>query len=215
MATGKFITFEGPEGSGKSTHIGKLAAFLEHRGIHVVTTREPGGTPLSEKIRGLIQHSAEEEEPVDRTELLLFLASRAQHVEEFIIPNLAAGNWVLCDRFYDSTFAYQGSGRGFNPDIVRRLNDFAVNGLKPDLTLLIDVSPATSRERLAHRHMGGNSAPDRIEQENDDFHVRLRDGFLHLAAAEPERFYVVDAEREQAVVEADIRNYVAKRFFIN
>lgn len=210
---GKFITFEGPEGSGKSTHIKRLAKFLEDRGINVETTREPGGTPLSEKIRNLIQHSEKNEEPCDRTELLLFLASRAQHVEEFIQPKLEAGTWILCDRFYDSTFAYQGCGRGFEMEVVRKLNDFAVDGLRPDLTLLIDVSPETSRKRLAHRHRGGDTSPDRIEQEKDDFHVRLRNGFLELAEAEQDRFHVVNAEREQPVVEQDIREFVSRRFF--
>lgn len=213
MTTAKFITFEGPEGSGKSTHIKRLAKFLEAQGCQVVTTREPGGTPLSEKIRDLIQHSKDGEVPLDRTELLLFLASRAQHVEEYIQPKLKAGVWVLCDRFCDSTFAYQGCGRGFDMNVVRKLNDFAVDGLKPDLTLLIDVSPETSRERLAHRHSDGTTEPDRIEQEKDDFHVRLRNGYLDLANAEPDRFFVVNAERERPVVEQDIRKFVLNRFF--
>lgn len=211
--TGKFITFEGPEGSGKSTHIKKLARFLESQGVDVVTTREPGGTVLGERIRNLIQHSEEGEIPVDRTELLLFLASRAQHVQELIVPALEAGSWILCDRFYDSTLAYQGCGRGFDLEEVRALNNFAVNGLQPDLTLLIDVSPETSRARLAHRHKGGETAPDRIESEKDDFHVRLRNGFLELAEAEQDRFYVVNAEREHSVVAQDIRNFVKNRFF--
>ena len=212
MKIGKFITFEGPEGSGKSTHIKKLARFLNSQGIDVVTTREPGGTTLGERIRNLIQHSAEGEVPVDRTELLLFLASRAQHVQEFIVPALKTGSWVLCDRFDDSTMAYQGCGRGFDLDEVRNLNNFAVNGLKPDLTLLIDVSPETSRQRLANRHRGRDSSPDRIELEEDDFHVRLRNGFLKLAEDEQDRFFMVDAERNQTVVEMDIRNFVTNRF---
>ncbi|MCK5794956.1 MAG: dTMP kinase [Anaerolineales bacterium] len=211
--TGKFITFEGPEGSGKSTHIKKLAYFLAIQGIEIMITREPGGTPLGERIRNLIQHSNEGEEPVDRTELLLFLASRAQHVQEVINPALKAGSWVLCDRFYDSTLAYQGYGRGFDLDELKALNDFAVNGMKPDLTLVIDVSPETSRTRLAKRHSSPSSSPDRIEAEEDAFHRRLRDGFLTLAEAEKERFYVVNAEREQGVVEQDICEFVKQRFF--
>lgn len=213
MTTGKFITFEGPEGGGKSTHIKKLALFLASKGVEVVTTREPGGTALGEKIRDLIQHSEAGTVPLDRAELLLFLASRAQHVQEVIRPMLNKGRWVLCDRFYDSTLAYQGFGRGFDIPQLRSLNDFAVDHLKPDLTLLIDVSPATSRERLAQRHCAGVSAPDRIESESDDFHVRLRNGYLTLAGQEKERFHVVDAERVQSVVEEDIRSLVASRFF--
>jgi len=212
MATGKFITFEGPEGSGKSTHIKQLSIFLAKQEINVVTTREPGGTILGEKIRNLIQHSSEGEAPVNRAELLLFLASRAQHVQEFIQPALAAGSWVLCDRFYDSTMAYQGYGRGFDLKELKTLNDFAVNALKPDLTLLIDVSPGTSRSRLASRHQGGNTTPDRIEREQDDFHNRLRDGFLMLADAEQDRFHVVNAEQEQSIVEDDIQSFVIHRF---
>jgi len=210
---GKFITFEGPEGSGKSTHIKRLATFLESKGVDVATTREPGGTPLGEHIRNLIQHSAADEVPHDRTELLLFLASRAQHVQEFILPKLEAGMWVLCDRFYDSTMAYQGYGRGLDLEELKKLNSFAVSGLKPDLTLLIDVSPETSRKRLAQRHSSGEIKPDRIEKEEAEFHERLHDGFLEMAELEHDRFYVVNAEREQPVVEADIQNFVTKRFF--
>ncbi|MFO7936549.1 MAG: dTMP kinase [Kiritimatiellia bacterium] len=209
---GKFITFEGPEGSGKSTHIRKLAQFLEEQGVDLVRTREPGGTPLNEKIRELIQYGEDCEVPCDRCELLLFLACRAQHVDEFIVPELEAGRWVLCDRFHDSTFAYQGCGRGFEKEQIKQLNDFAVNGLNPDLTLLIDVSPETSRQRLKNRHISGIAAPDRIEKEKADFHVRLRNGFLELAEMEPDRFYVVDAERDCNLVQSDIRNIVSERF---
>ncbi|MDD2599492.1 MAG: dTMP kinase [Kiritimatiellae bacterium] len=213
MATGKFITFEGPEGGGKSTHIQKLAIFLGSQGIDVITTREPGGTALGEKIRALIQHSAEGTAPVDRAELLLFLASRAQHVQELIQPMLRAGRWVLCDRFCDSTLAYQGFGRGFDIQQLQLLNDFAANHLVPDLTLLLDISPATSRQRLARRHREGVSAPDRIEAESHDFHVRLRNGFLTLAQQEKARFQVVNAEREQSLVEREICEIIKQRFF--
>ena len=206
-ARGKFITFEGPEGSGKSTHIRLLKAFLETRGIEMVMTREPGGTPLGESIRNLLQHG-ESEAPVARAEVLLFLACRAQHVERRIRPALEAGQWVLCDRFDDSTMAYQGYARGFDLTLLGGVNDFAVNGLRPDLTLLLDVSPATSRARLAAR----GATPDRIEREHDAFHVKVRDGFLDLAQKKPEQFVVVNTEREPDAVEEEIRATIAKRF---
>lgn len=211
MPKGKFITFEGPEGSGKSTHIRLLADFLRERGIRVTLTREPGGTTLGEAIRGLLQHNGSGEAPVDRAELLLFLASRAQHVERLVRPALEQGAWVLCDRFEDSTFAYQGYGRGFDLGELKAANHFATNGLKPDLTFLLDVTPETSRKRLLARQSQTAAAPDRIECEADDFHVRLREGFLDLARQEPERFVVVPTDREQASVAADVRAAVALR----
>ena len=207
VARGKFITFEGPEGSGKSTHIRLLKAFLEARGIKVVMTREPGGTPLGEAIRGLLQHD-HGEEPIARAEVLLFLACRAQHVERLIRPALDAGTWVLCDRFDDSTMAYQGYARGFDLGLLAEVNNFAVNGLRPDLTVLLDVSPETSRARLAERQ----AAPDRIEREHDSFHVKVRDGFLDLAQKEPERFVVINTEHEQRAMEEAICTAVANRF---
>ncbi len=211
MPYGKFITFEGPEGSGKSTHIRLLATFLREQGIRVTLTREPGGTPLGEAIRGLLQHNGSGEAPVGRAEVLLFLASRAQHVERLIRPALEAGNWVLCDRFDDSTLAYQGYGRGFDLNELLAVNHFAVGGLKPDLTVLLDVTPETSRARLATRHSLTASAPDRIECEAEDFHIRLRNGFLNLARREPDRFVVLATEREQDEVAAEIRSAVIQR----
>lgn len=211
MARGKFITFEGPEGSGKSTHIRLLADFLREQGIEVALTREPGGTPTGEAIRLLLQHNGAGEAPVPRTEVLLFLASRAQHVERFIRPALARGAWVLCDRFEDSTFAYQGYGRGFDLGELTAANHFATEGLKPDLTVLLDVRPETSRLRLAARQAQTAATPDRIECEADAFHVRLRDGFLDLARRDPERFVVLETEREQSCVAADVRAAVTRR----
>jgi dTMP kinase len=211
MATGRFITFEGPEGSGKSTHIRLLAAFLRGRGFAVTLTREPGGTPTGEAIRGLLQHDQAGEAPVGRAEVLLFLASRAQHVERLIRPALDAGTWVLCDRFDDSTLAYQGFGRGFDLAALREANAFATGGLKPDLTVLLDVRPETSRSRLRERVSRTLASPDRIEREADAFHVRLREGFLELARQEPERFVVVDSERERDTVSRAIREAVVGR----
>ena len=208
--TGKFITFEGPEGSGKSTHIKVLKAFLEARGIEVVMTREPGGTPLGEEIRKILQHD-HSEAPVPHAEVLLFLASRAQHVERLIRPALAQGKWVLCDRFDDSTFAYQGYGRGFPMEGLRAVNAFAVSGLRPDLTVLLDVAPQTSRERLAARQATTATAPDRIEREAAAFHEKVRNGFLALAAEEPNRIAVISTERDREAVAADVRKAVEQK----
>jgi dTMP kinase len=207
MKSGKFITFEGPEGSGKSTHIKLLKAYLEERGIEVVLTREPGGTPLGEEIRKILQHD-HSEPPVPSAEVLLFLASRAQHVERLIRPALQQGKWVLCDRFADSTFAYQGYGRGFDMESLRAVNAFAVSGLCPDLTVLLDVNPQTSRERLAARQASTATTPDRIEREAAAFHERVRNGFLALAKEEPERLVVINTEREPSEVAAAIRKAV-------
>jgi len=166
---------------------------------------------MGESIRGLLQHNGSGEAPVPRAEVLLFLASRAQHVERLIRPALEKGNWVLCDRFDDSTFAYQGYGRGFDLDVLRAANRFATDGLRADLTVLLDVSPETSRARLLSRQTQTASAPDRIECEADDFHIRLRNGFLEMAAKDPARFVVVATEREREQVAADVREAVMRR----
>lgn len=189
---GKFITFEGPEGGGKSTHVRELAEQLRAEGKTVLVTREPGGTRLAELIRGLVREEVEDP-PVTRCEVLLFIAARAQVVSEVIRPALARGEWVICDRFADSTFAYQGYGRGIDVGLLRNFNDFATEGLVPDLTILLDVPPETSKARLAERQAATATSADRIEQAGDMFHRRLRDGFLELAKAEPDRFVVIDS----------------------
>ena len=189
---GKFITFEGPEGGGKSTHVRELAEQLRAEGKTVLVTREPGGTRLAELIRGLVREEVEDP-PVTRCEVLLFIASRAQVVSEVIRPALARGEWVICDRFADSTFAYQGYGRGIDVGLLKNFNDFATEGLVPDLTILLDVPPETSKARLAERQAATATSADRIEQAGDMFHRRLRDGFLELAKAEPGRFVVIDS----------------------
>lgn len=209
--TGHFITFEGPEGSGKSTHIRRLASRLRAAAHDVVVTREPGGTSLGEAIRGLLQHDAAGESPVPRAEALLFCASRAQLVQTVIRPALARGAWVLADRFADSTFAYQGFGRGFALADLQAANAFATGGLVPELTLLLDLDEATSRRRLAERN-GPEVAADRFEREPRDFHARLREGFLTLAAAEPERFLVIPTGRTEDAVADDIWQAVTTRF---
>lgn len=200
MARGKFITLEGPEGAGKSTHLARLAEALRARGIEVLTTREPGGTPLCEAVRGLLQFNAAGEAPQTRAEVLLFLASRAQLVSQVIKPALARGTWVLCDRFCDSTFAYQGYGRGLELAQLRALNAFATAGLMPDLTLLLDIPEAESARRLAER----KGPADRFEQEQAAFHRRLAEGFREMAAAEPARFRVIDSSGSEAQTAAQI-----------
>ena len=189
---GKFITFEGGEGCGKSTQVKRLKEALERIGVEVVLTREPGGTVLSEEIRRLIKDQ-DDDPPCDRSELLLFLAARAQLVRNVIRPALAAGKWVVSDRFSDSTKAYQGYGRGLPLDVIETVNAFACEGLRPDLTILLDVTPETSRARMRRREGATNTAADRIERAGDEFHARLRRGFAEMAAAEPERIKVVDA----------------------
>jgi len=201
---GKFITFEGPEGCGKSTQVKALSDALRAAGRTVLSTREPGGTRLAELIRSLVREEIEDP-PVARSETLLFLAARAQVVAESIRPALARGEWVVCDRFSDSTFAYQGYGRGLDVQLLKQLNDFATEGIVPDLTILLDVPPDVSRERISKRMASTATAGDRIEAAGELFHRRLRDGFLELARAEPSRFVVingtqsVDAVREKVL----------------
>lgn len=192
MQRGKFITFEGGEGCGKSTQVKRLAAELESRGVEVLLTREPGGTRLAESIRGLLKDETQDP-PVDRAELLLFLAARAQLVKNVIRPALEAGTWVVSDRFSDSTVAYQGYGRGLPLDFVRAANDFACEGLVPDLTILLDLDPEIAAKRMRRREAATHTDADRIESAGDDFHARLRKGFLELAAADSPRIAKIDA----------------------
>ena len=206
---GKFISFEGPEGGGKSTQAQTLADILRSEGKTVLMTREPGGTRLAEKIRGLLREELEDP-PVARSEVLLFLAARAQIVAQVIQPALARGDWVICDRFADSTFAYQGYGRGIDVARLRLLNDFATEGLLPDLTILLDVPSEVSRARLAARQAATATTADRIERAGCAFHRRLRDGFLDLAKAEPERFVVIDASGSRDTVAGQVWSAVRK-----
>ncbi|MEG1479471.1 MAG: dTMP kinase [Kiritimatiellia bacterium] len=208
MERGKFITLEGPEGAGKSTHLKLLAEKLRARGIHVLTTREPGGTKLGEAVREILQFNLAGEAPVPRAELLLFLASRAQLVETVLRPALDAGTWVLSDRFCDSTFAYQGFGRGMPLEALRLLNGFATDQIVPDKTLLLDIPPEESRARIEQR----KGPVDRFETEKQAFHLRLRNGFLELAKQEPERIRMIDSTQPQAVTAALIWNAVEVLF---
>ena len=189
---GKFITVEGGEGCGKSTQARRLKEALESCGIEVLLTREPGGTPLAEKIRSLLKDEIADP-PCDRSELLLFLAARAQLVKNVIRPALAAGKWVISDRFSDSTVAYQGYGRELPLDFLSSANSFACDGLKSDLTLLLDVPPETAMQRMRSREAATGTSADRIELAGEEFHARLRLGFLKLAEAEKDRFDVIDA----------------------
>lgn len=190
---GRFVTFEGGEGCGKSTQIRLLADKLRSLGKEVLVTREPGGTDVSERIRSLVQENLENP-PNPRAETLLFLASRAQLVESVIVPALERGKWVLCDRFADSTFAYQGYGRGFDVATLKSINAFATGGLMPDKTLLLTVSPETAAQRMRKRESATGVEADRMERAGDDFHARLAKGFLELAKSEPERFSVIGAD---------------------
>ncbi len=208
---GKFITLEGPEGAGKSTHLKRLAERLEAQGITVLCTREPGGTLLGETIRNVLQFDAAGESPVPRAELLLFLASRAQLVQNVIEPALARGEWVLSDRFCDSTFAYQGYGRGMDVEELRAINLFATGGLMPDLTLLLDIPQNESSQRVASR----KGPVDRFEQEREAFHLRLAEGFRQLAKASPERIRLVDSTPPQDVTAEQIWSFVSPFLNLN
>ena len=188
----RFVTLEGGEGAGKSTVLSALREFLLARGFEVVSTREPGGTPLAEQIRGLLLDT-HHEPPAAETELLLMFAARAQHVREVILPALDRGAWVISDRFTDSSYAYQGAGRGLPAGFIAELERRVV-GIAPAMTLLLDIGVASGRERTRGRSLApGGNGPDRIEQEHDHFFERVREGFLARAQAEPRRFRVVDA----------------------
>lgn len=197
----RFISLEGGEGAGKTTVLNALRAALQDSGREVVSTREPGGTPLAERIRKLLLGNAADngcEAPAPETELLLMFAARAQHVRETILPALERGAWVISDRFTDSSYAYQGAGRGLDSGLIDELERRVV-GLQPGLTLLLDVDVGEGRDRTR----GRDPHPDRIEREHDDFFERVRAAFLARAAAEPRRFRVIDAARPADIVSAD------------
>ena len=198
METGKFITFEGIEGVGKSTNIGHFVAAVEAAGHEVLVTREPGGTPMAERIRGLLAEHGDEEMP-DVAEMLLVFAARSLHVSNVIRPALEAGAWVVCDRFTDSSRAYQGGGRGLPRADIDLLAGWVHGGLEPDLTILLDAPVATGMARA-----GDRSDPDRFESEELDFFHRVRDVYLALASAEPGRFVVVDATQSLETVQGAI-----------
>lgn len=219
----RFLSFEGLDGSGKSTLIQGVKAELERRGIKVRVTREPGGTALAEDIRSLIlrpggtgEDGRPLETPVPTTEILLYEASRAQHVAKVIKPSLALGEWVLCDRFSESTVAFQCFARGLDRAEVDSLNRFAEQGSRPELVVLLDLTVEASRRRQSRRASVGSAetAPDRIEREADDFHERVRQGFLAQAKEEPSRWCVLNADQtpeellRQAITALETRGWL-------
>ena len=205
--TGAFITFEGIDGSGKSTQVRMLASVLRLRGMDVVQTREPGGTPLGARLREALLDAQEQVDPL--AELLLYAADRAQHVRVLLNPALAAGRVVLSDRYADATAAYQGAGRGFEPSLVTQVIALATGGLKPDLTLLFDLSVAESGERSRQRTTTNDgAASDRLELEAENFHARVRDAYLQIARAEPERVRIVDASLSVEEIHARVLEIV-------
>ncbi len=203
-----FITFEGPEGSGKSTQARLLAEWLSAQGLNVLFTREPGGTSIGDRIRQILL-SPNSAGLVPEAEVLLFSASRAQLVREAILPHLEAGGIVVCDRYADSTYAYQGYGRGLDMDTLRRITHFATQGLVPDLTFLIDIPV----EEGLRRKRRGNGEDDwnRMEAELHAYHERVREGYLELAAQEPARWVVLDGRKPVEVVQEQVRNHVVAR----
>jgi dTMP kinase len=203
-AKGRFITLEGVDGAGKSTHVGWLADVLVARGHRVVATREPGGTPLGESLRDLLLRTPMTHE----TETLLMFAARREHVAQVIAPALARGDWVLCDRFTDATFAYQGGGHGVAPAFIGELATRVHGDCNPDLTLLFDVPPAVSRTRLERAEREGRML-DKFERETQAFFDRVRATYLARARAEPGRFRVIDATRPVADVRAAVAEVIA------
>ncbi|MEJ2619440.1 MAG: dTMP kinase [Candidatus Thiodiazotropha sp.] len=201
---GRFITVEGGEGAGKSSNLDFIRNLLSAAGKQVVFTREPGGTPLGEAIRELLlghQHTG----MADDTELLLMFAARAEHLQQKILPALAQGQWVLCDRFTDASYAYQGTGRGLAIERINTLEKFVQGELRPDLTLLLDLPVEQGMARAGQR-----SAPDRFEQQAMSFFEKVRIGYLEIADREPERVKVVDASKPLGAVQAQIKTLISK-----
>ena len=199
---GKFITFEGIDGAGKSSHIAGVVDFLRRHGLSVVSTREPGGTPLGEKLRELLLSDAMHLE----TEALLMFAARREHLAQLIEPALARGDWVVCDRFSDATYAYQGGGRGLDKTKFAQLEQWVHGHLQPDLTFLFDLPPAVAGQRIAAQ----GRELDRFEQERDDFHSRVRQAYLERAAQSPQRIVVINADQRLEEIREQIEGIVAR-----
>lgn len=209
--TPRFITFEGGEGVGKSTQVRRLAARLARLGIEAVRTREPGGTPKAEAVRSFILQGKPEVWGVG-AEAVLFAAARLDHVNELIAPSLAAGKWVICDRFADSTRAYQGLTGGVDDGLIDALEQLALAGHTPDLTIILDMDPDLAFERVRQRSITDGVATDRFEKEDLAFHRRLRDNFLAIAIANPGRCVVLSAENGEDVVEAEVWRAIVDHF---
>jgi dTMP kinase len=203
-----FITFEGSEGSGKSTQADRLAARLQRRGVPYILTREPGGTAIGESIRELLQFAPHNSNMTSESELLLFEASRSQLVREVIKPALERGMCVIADRFFDSTTIYQGAARKLDRQIIQRLNAFAVGDCVPDITFVLDVDAATAEARMQHEPRRA----DRMEQQPAEFYERVREGYRELAAHEPKRIILIDGSRNPDEIEREIWEKLFSRF---
>lgn len=206
---GKFITFEGIDGSGKSTQLRMLAGYLRSLGVDLVTTREPGGTPLGRRLREAFLETEETVAPM--AELLAFAADRAQHVEFLIRPSIGAGRLVISDRYADATAAYQGAGRGFDKKSVEQAIALATGGLKPDLTVFLDISVDEAVRRMAARDEA-LSLRNRMDEETSDFYARVRDEYLAIAKRESGRFHVIDAAGAVEAVQAEVVRAVTAKF---
>lgn len=211
MTKGFFITFEGMEGSGKSTQIHLLADKLAETRREIIVTRSPGGTPIAEKIRDILKIRDPREEVMPETELLLFAACHSQMTDHLIAPALERGALILCDRFYDSTMAYQGYARTLDREFVERINTFSCRGIRPDLTLILDLDPAEGIRRSRIRATAKEVANDRFDSEAMQFHHAVRNAFLDLASKEPERFAVIDAACPEEEVHKQILETVHAR----
>jgi len=211
-AAGRFVTFEGIEGVGKTTQVARLSSALNARDIAHVVTREPGGTPLAESIRQVVLTAREESLP-PAAELLLMFAARAVHLANHIEPNLRAGRWVICDRFTDATFAYQGGGRQLSSEPIRELENMVQGTRRPDLTILLDAPVEAALARAAARNAG--AAADRFERERSDFFERVRNAYLTRAAAEPGRIALVDATQSVDEIGARILGVLKERAWIS
>jgi len=205
--TGRFIVFEGGEGAGKSTQVKALAAYLRDQGLEVLTTREPGGSPGAEALRDLLVNG-EASRWSALSELLMMYAARSNHLETVIRPALARGDWVVCDRFADSSRAYQGAGGGVGPDFIEQIDRAVVGDTQPDLVLVMDMPPEAG---LARAHARG-VMENRFESKGMAFHKRLRDGFLSRAKAFPQLYHIIDADRQIDVISADVRAHVTRAF---
>jgi dTMP kinase len=203
-----FITFEGSEGSGKSTQADRLAASLRRRGVPYILTREPGGTPIGESIRELLQFAPHNSNMTSESELLLFEASRSQLVREVIKPALERGICVIADRFFDSTTIYQGAARKLDREIIEQLNAFAVGDCVPDITFVLDVDAVTAEARMQHQPRRA----DRMEQQPAEFYERVREGYRELAAHEPKRIILIDGSRNPDEIEREIWEKLLSRF---